>query len=260
MSKFSKDILQKIEKDDVSITSKHYYRCKEGMLWFGIALVTIAGSVALGLFLQEFFGGRARLSRELGTGIVGGLSIPVLAILLSTLVVMIALLYIQQRNTDHGFRTPILIVLGGGVVAMGVMGGALFMIKGEDVEHFTNNQFSPYNHEIIKIYHKAHNPKQGRVVGKVISVNDTMFTIVDGREESWEVEYSDESERSIQESDCIAIRGEWSPEAQKLIAKNIMIMSQFTQGKAHIFCEIVPVAPRGERKPEGMRSNILKPQ
>lgn len=192
MKDFSKEITDKIKKEQIVPESKFKLNCKDYLFWGIFSCVLILGALFFSLiilnianFETEIFH-YLKFSKFVFLIFVG---MPYLWILL--LLGMIFFSFIIFRKTKRGYRPSFLFVAGIVVSSIFVLGVSA---------HFSqiNNKLEkniPGPEKIIRpMEGRWQRPEDGLLAGKIVQVEDKLFFLKTPRGEDWKIFYSEKTE------------------------------------------------------------------
>jgi len=105
-------------------------------------------------------------------------------------ILLFASAYATFRNTKAGYKYPILYIVGGVSAGSLVLGLLFFTLGvGQILEEHTR-KFSPLSSPLERIEARWNNPEEGRLAGKIITIDSEEFELEDVSGMFWDIPHS----------------------------------------------------------------------
>lgn len=220
MGKVSKNVLEKIKKENIKPIPKWHFMLKKSFIWNLFVLNILLGSVGFAIIIYLLVNNEAlfdmSLAQDLWQWIL--LAVPVLWILLTLFFFFVA--YYNFTKTEDAFRFSVgrkLLINIGITILLG------FLLYSGGFSEKLNNLFADnlpfYSHTLdtrLKIWMR---PEEGFLAGEILELNEKEFSIslLDLSGDEWSVVYKDAFVKGrviLQKGEVIKLIGESSSEGR----------------------------------------------
>jgi hypothetical protein len=191
-NKLGQSILEKIKEEKLAPKARWKFLFKDYTIWgFGFLSLLIGSfSVAVILYMLSFndWGIHKELEQSLLSYII--ISLPYFWLVFLGLFILVV--YYNFKNTKHGYRYSLPLIIGVSVLTSVLLGGFFFTIgMGEAIDDVLSRQ-TPFYENIIN--HRVgmwRSPNDGRIAGMVVDmVGDKLLVIFAMDQNTWQVDIS----------------------------------------------------------------------
>jgi len=189
MTKTSKKILDKIEKEHIKPRPKWQFVAMHILMFVLFGLTIFLGALAVSVILVKVMASDWSVIPRLPGGPL--LVLPYLWILLFGIMILVASFLFEQ--TEKGYKHNLWIVAIASIGLSIILGSLLFAVRvGEGVEDGLREHFKPYK-QYVEMREKAwHAPEHGVLPGRVIEIEkDIMILLDDLKGLKWDVDITD---------------------------------------------------------------------
>ncbi|MFC1600149.1 hypothetical protein ACFL3T_03935 [Patescibacteria group bacterium] len=208
MTKTSKKILDKIEKEHIKPTPKWQFVLMHTALWVLFAASIIFGSIAVSVALFKIVASDWTVVPRLPGGPM--IVLPYIWILILGIMAVIGSILFEK--TDKGYKHHLWTI---GIASVGlsiVLGSILFAVRfGEGVENGLRENFKPYREYQELREEVFHAPESGVLPGRIVELQDDVMIMMDDFSGvRWKVDITDAKMpvREIQEGTIVIAVGE----------------------------------------------------
>jgi heme/copper-type cytochrome/quinol oxidase subunit 2 len=193
MADISKNILQKIKKDEVRPYPKQYFLLKRSVIWTVFGLLILLGSVAGAIVLFQLRYAEWDLYKHLSHSLAEFVLLVIPFFWLIFLLGFTVFAYYYFRRTEHGYRyAAIWIILLS--IALSIIGGGLLYSTGcsERLERVFQENL-PFYRELQERKQKVWmSPMHGLLAGRIIKIiSDQKVEIEDLQGNNWTIDIAD---------------------------------------------------------------------
>ncbi len=191
MGKISKEILQKIEKENIKPIGKWSFVLKNSFLWTLFGLNILFGSLgfAISIYLFESSDILNLILSVNDFMQVLVLAIPTVWILLTVAFLIVS--YLNFRYTERGYSLSLPKIFLINITAILLLGGILHILGvSERLNTVFSESISSYSQSIDPRYKVWSNPEGGYLAGEIVLVNEESVEIMDLEGRKWIVETS----------------------------------------------------------------------
>lgn len=220
MSKISKNVFDKIEKEEITPIPKWAFSLKNITFWLSFGIATVFGGLAFSVVIFVLTESDIDLFLR---GPVTMFSFFLLTIpfwWLAFFLVFLGLAGVFFHSTKHGYKRSILVSVGGSVLGSILLGGIVLSLGGANWIDKNLSPVFPWHDRIEEGRAEIWNrPEEGFLAGKItaISVDQKTLSLSDREEGVWQVDISSitppfswkkqEGVEFIPENDLIKILG-----------------------------------------------------
>ncbi len=192
MSKFSKDILNKIQKGEIKPRPRWHFVLWHALLWSSFALSILVGSLVTGMFIFEVRSTAWDLLPHIGFLHI----LPLLLLPLFWLVILALMLFLGYEafsNTKKGYKYKPLLIIGLSILISIILGVVVFQANlANRVDQMGKEHFGPYSRWNSFVNESWVKPNMGIIAGQIIEINtEELITVVDYTGEEWYVNITD---------------------------------------------------------------------
>ncbi len=191
MGRISKEILEKIEKENIKPIGKWSFVLKESFIWVLFVLNVIFGSIGFAI-TSYLFESSDILNLILSVNDfleVLILSIPIVWVLLTVIFILVG--YINLRYTKGGYRYSIGKIFLINILCILVLGVFLRNIGvSEKLNNLFSENFPSYQQSVDPRYSVWSRPAEGYIAGEILSVQDSIVEIKDLDGNIWNIDIS----------------------------------------------------------------------
>jgi hypothetical protein len=214
MSKVSKKILDKIEKEKIQPRPKWQFIAMHVLMFVLFGFSILLGAIAVSVILFKVVASDWAVVPRLPGGPL--IVLPYLWILIFGVMMVVASILFEK--TDKGYKYNLWLVAIASIVLSIVIGSILFAIRlGEGVEDGLRQHFKPYREYVEMREEVWHAPEKGVLPGKIIKIdNRTMIILDDFSGNKWEVNIEDAilPKMELREDQLVVVVGKRTGESE----------------------------------------------
>ena len=225
MGKISKEILKKIERENIKPIGKWSFVLKNSFLWTLFGLNILFGSLGFAISIYLFQSSDIlNLILSVNDFLqVLVLAIPTVWVLLTLLFLIVS--YLNFRYTKRGYSLSFVKIFTINIIVILLIGGTLHILGvSERLNTVFSDSITSYNQSIDPRYKIWSNPEGGYIAGNIVSVEEGSIEITDLEGNRWVVGTSNARVRrsvSLIEGEKIKIvrnaLDEWTFEALEIL-------------------------------------------
>ncbi len=217
MNKFSDNLLEKIQEEQIEPKSKWSFIAKDGFIWgLGIASL-ILGAVALSVMTSILRNTDLSFAESLGHSLPKFLFLVLPYLWIVLLGVFLVVAHHQVRKTKSGYKYKLPVVLlalfGGSIL----LGGFLYQVGiGQALDERFVEKSPMYRQIANRKVNLLTNPEKGVLAGRVIEVASEELLLEDIKKKTWRVDVTKAvlpQDRTIPEGAMIKMTGQLEGEA-----------------------------------------------
>ncbi len=218
----AQSVLETIEKEHVAPTPRWHFIVRNTLVWISGIVFLIAGAISVSLIIFAFSGSAWQLRGVIGRGAFEHMMIIMPIIWIIALIVFVAAADYALRHTKKGYRYPlwgiVLVLIVGSLIG----GTVLHAMRADRLIDESFGRHLPQYKTVEK--RRAilmHQPKEGSIMGRVTSISEGHFTLVNRHfEEEWLVESNDTFSTILQDVRVLVVgkkNGENKFKAEEII-------------------------------------------
>lgn len=193
MTDLSKDILQKIKKDEVRPYPKQYFLLKRSVIWTVFGLSILLGSIACAIAIFQLRYAEWDLYKNLSHSLVGFILLVIPFFWLIFLMGFTCFAYYYFRRTEHGYRYAAVWVISSSI-ALSIIGGGLLYSTSlpERLERVFQENVTFYRKLQERKQKVWMSPTHGLLTGRIIKIiSDQKVEIEDLQGNIWVIDIAD---------------------------------------------------------------------
>ncbi len=191
MGKISKEVIKKIEKENIKPIGKWSFVLKESFLWVLFVFNVIFGSIGFAI-TSYLFESSDILDFILSVNDflqILVLSIPIIWVLLTVIFVFVG--YLNLRYTKGGYRYSIGKIFLINILCILVLGVFLRNVGvSEKLNTLFVDNFPSYQQSVDPRYSVWSRPQEGYIAGEILSIQDNVVKIKDLDGKKWSIDIS----------------------------------------------------------------------
>ncbi|MDD3006494.1 MAG: hypothetical protein PHX30_02850 [Candidatus Pacebacteria bacterium] len=191
---FSKEILEKIKKEQIKPRSKRYFMLKNSVVWFVFAMSIILGALSFSVILHFWEINDWDAYYRVNDNFLAFIFLTMPYFWLMCFLLFVGVAYLYLKHTREGYRLEFAKVVIWNLVLSFVFGSALYSVGvGRQVENELVKRAPLYNDFRKNQQNVWLRPEQGVIIGKVIEIaeNGDFLELNDPRQVVWTVNVSD---------------------------------------------------------------------
>lgn len=192
MSKISKSVLEKINKEHVKPKPKWWFAAMHVGMWVAIAFSVLVGSLAMGVLIHEFSGAEWTHVARLNKDGVPGFLLMLPYIWFGALALTLFLSYQLFAHTKKGYKHQPYAIVGATAIISVLLGTGLYVTRtAERFEAVMIERVPPYAEYMRGRERLLAAPEHGVLAGVIIDEqNGVVIVVNDIERREWEVDIS----------------------------------------------------------------------
>ncbi|MBT5017024.1 hypothetical protein HOM98_06095 [Candidatus Peregrinibacteria bacterium] len=214
MNNLSKSVLEKIKKAGLRPRPKWQFVAWRVLFWIIFILSVFVGGGAFGMIFHQLFGTEwGFMHKGMISPFYGVMLILPYICWFSVLGVMVAISFKTFSQTKKGYKYRPLLVIGISVFLSFLLGLFVYQMQLSHGMHEQMKGFGPYakfnqKHDAMWVA-----PENGVLMGEILEISETSFSLKDMNGENWTIHFTDE-DLGVEPGDRAFIMGEESAQSE----------------------------------------------
>lgn len=186
---FDRELLGKIKKEHIIPKPKWHFLLKNYIILAMGSVSLLIGGAAFSIIIFFARNNDWKIFKEAGGGLLNFILISLPYFWLVFLIFFIFIVYYNFKNTKHGYRYPVYVILAINI-SLSIFLGIIFyyMGAGQFFDYATGRRVPLYEKIMNRQVEFWSDPEEGRLSGVIIDkINDDDFHLVDFSEKKWEI-------------------------------------------------------------------------